>query len=142
MRLFHSNACSVSWFDIGQHIRSLKMPPRSVSAVFGTFNGERIISTTAIFCLGATQEPFRFTAMPRLKFFQGHGLPFPLSELMGVYDGIADTSMWRSGFEKLADKFYTNGASSGGWGVPLAEFSPTNRRGDLLGEAPENLTLH
>src|SRR5215471_3978709 len=99
MRLFHSNACSVSWFDIGQHIRSLKMPPRSVSDVFGTYNGERIISTTAIFCLGATQEPFRFTAMPRLKFFQGHGLPFPLSELMGVYDGIADTSMWRSGFE-------------------------------------------
>ena len=84
MRLFHSNACSVSWFDIGQHIRSLKMPPRSVSAVFGTFNGERIISTTAIFCLGATQEPFRFTAMPRLEFFQGHALPFPCQNGWGV----------------------------------------------------------
>ena len=97
---------------ISAHIRSLKMPPRSVSAVFGTFNGERIIGTTAIFCLGATQEPFRFTAMPRLKVLSGSWVPFPLSELMGVYDGIADTSMWRSGFEKLVDKFYTNGAST------------------------------
>src|SRR5215471_14001092 len=72
------------------------MPPRSVSAFFGTFNGDRIVRTTAILCLGATQEPFRFAAMPRLKFFQGHGLPFPVSELVGMYDGMADTSMWRS----------------------------------------------
>ena len=43
--------------------------------------------------------------MPRLKFFQGHGLPFPWSELMGVYDGIADTSMWRGGFENWRISF-------------------------------------
>jgi len=60
------------------------MPPRSVSAVFGTSNGERIVGSTAIRCLGATQEPFRFTAMPRLKFFQGHSLPFPCQNGWGV----------------------------------------------------------
>ena len=72
------------------------MPPRSVSAVFGTFNGEGIVGTTAIRCLGATQEPFRFTAMPRLKFFHGHALP-SLVRTGGVYDGMADTSMWPAG---------------------------------------------
>jgi hypothetical protein len=72
------------------------MPPHSVSAVFGIFNSERIVGTTAIRCLGATQEPFRFTAMPRLESFQGHALPFPCQD-GGVYDGMADTSMWRAG---------------------------------------------
>src|SRR6516164_9341564 len=88
-RIARSASCTptlaASWFDIGQHIRSLKMPSRSVSAVFGAFNGERIISTTAIFCLGgyARTLPLHGDATPQVLSGSWVALP-----LVGTDGGV------------------------------------------------------
>src|SRR6516162_2603885 len=83
MSFFHLAACMVI---------ALRLTPKDPQLQDATALGlgclwhlsRRIVGTTAIRCLGATQEPFRFTAMPRLEFFQAHALPFPCQNSWGV----------------------------------------------------------
>jgi hypothetical protein len=115
MSLFHAD-------DVGQKIRSLKMPPGSVSAVFGTFNGERIVSPTAILPGHyARALPLHGDARPQV-LSRSWVVLFPVGT-DGMYDemaGCVNAAYW---IRKWGKKFIQTGAQTFCQkGMPFDEF--------------------